>query len=658
MRDRIGTLHLHYRVVGSDALGPALAPRLDRAIQHGLGAAVEERLAATLTDDPSVVVIRELATAAAIGPDDLALDSRVVDTLSRASADAVATALSEPSSADAIVRFADQGEFVGSFILDLLNGTAWDRWYYGAFQLHRDTDPNTTLASVLDDNRLYAASVFGWLSRHGRLDDVLARLGPGFARRLTSPDAEPRSVATSAREVEPLVAAAFDILAALGWFVATGPERSHLVAEYLATAPVPPAWSDRRSLTAWVLAFVRFAAAKRRDSGTPASTLREVPLHELLTGPLDWLDAAWLEPELADLRTRPSPTPVSAPRQTPSVLTARHERALERLWQMLRSRRIVVNARDSRDVVVVRLVAALAEDDARPARLEAPILATVERIADAFCRAAMTGGDVDRSVPGAVVTVSRDRDGPAPRPSPAREAAEALRATSPAGFKVLQQLLTTLPTDVDVVDSPGAPLFLLTRALLDARLDTLAHAAGVPFELLRAILANQWLGLVPPFDHATALWAGVAQPDWRLLDAPSSRLSELADALLARLRDQGTLSDLPPDQSLAAGAQRAIAEMRCASSTGLIAARIAWLLMRAWSRWLPGVGGASPPFLVRNCLERSGHLTVSEAEIDVRLDPAPFDVVLQMAGYYGRIERVSWLAGRRVSFAVRRPASR
>lgn len=83
-------------------------------------------------------------------------------------------------------------------------------------------------------------------------------------------------------------------------------------------------------------------------------------------------------------------------------------------------------------------------------------------------------------------------------------------------------------------------------------------------------------------------------------------------------------------------------------------ARIAWMIMRAWSRWLPGISGAKPSFLLRNCLQRLGRVRVSNEEIAVQLDSAPLDVVLEMAGYFRPIEFVPWLNRRTITFSVRR----
>ena len=67
---------------------------------------------------------------------------------------------------------------------------------------------------------------------------------------------------------------------------------------------------------------------------------------------------------------------------------------------------------------------------------------------------------------------------------------------------------------------------------------------------------------------------------------------------------------------------------------------------------MPGFADAGMPFLVEKCLQRDGWIHVTDAAVKIGLEPAPLDVVLDMAGYLRPIERVSWLGDRRVSFRI------
>jgi hypothetical protein len=77
-------------------------------------------------------------------------------------------------------------------------------------------------------------------------------------------------------------------------------------------------------------------------------------------------------------------------------------------------------------------------------------------------------------------------------------------------------------------------------------------------------------------------------------------------------------------------------------------------MMRAWARWLPGVGDSSLPFLLRNCIHRPGRVHMTREAVHVELDPAALDVVLEMAGYFRPLPDLGWFGGRALRLEVRR----
>jgi hypothetical protein len=88
--------------------------------------------------------------------------------------------------------------------------------------------------------------------------------------------------------------------------------------------------------------------------------------------------------------------------------------------------------------------------------------------------------------------------------------------------------------------------------------------------------------------------------------------------------------------------------------TGLACAacldRVAALVLRAWGRWLPGLGASSASYLLDQFVRRKGAVAVSEHTIDVRLERAPLDQILRMAGYLADAPAAAWLGGRVVRF--------
>ena len=639
MEGRIGALHVRYRIPPASAGAAALAPGLDRAIRTRLGEAVAARMSLVFGGDPSVVVIRELNTRVALNSRDLTLDSRAIERISRASVDAVADLLHESDTPDAVMRFADQAEFVGSFLLDVLQGTAWDRWYFGAFQSYRRADVRDTIAAVLADRQTECARIFAWLARRGRLRDVIALIGSRQARHLVSGRMTDAAVAAQP-DVEALVEAAFVLVEALGWPVTDPADRRSVLAGFLSSAAVPPSWSDRRALSAWVLECVRTIVATFGRAGTRPNAHARATTQELLTGSLDWLDTGWLSEELQRLRDAGGVSDPPRPARA-RLLAAHHERMLARLARRIGEGRVRLDRESDRDASIVRLVAAVSEESDPSVPVDRALIAAIERIVDAWqlARAADCG-------PAALARILHAPNGApaAEAPHVAREFASRLGAVAAAGptaIDVLRALVGATSAAGEAGDQTEfGGLYLLTRGILDVRLPMHAREAGVPWDLLRLALATEWFGLRAPFDKPTSVWLGTPSEDLAPLSEFAASLARLERSILMTLLDQHAIEAAPPGD----GDPRPAA----------IVTRVAWMVMRAWSRWLPGIAQASPAFLVAKGLTRNGRVRVSESRIDVALEPAALDAVFQMAGYFKPLESVGWLGDRIVTFTVDR----
>jgi hypothetical protein len=245
-------------------------------------------------------------------------------------------------------------------------------------------------------------------------------------------------------------------------------------------------------------------------------------------------------------------------------------------------------------------------------------------------------------------------------------------------------------------------MFLLTRPIVDLRLDRLAERAGVPLPPLLAALAMKLLGATMPFDEPLHTWFGapdveLAQLDVRALHTLQRLLFEalagqrqlpsdvaaltsfdwrgesfvaVADAsgtcwpLVAPERDDAAAELLAAwraamgnDSALVDSARVPTADLEALPATpelsptvDVYVASVATGVMRALSRWLPGLGGSSVPFLVRNCIARGGTVSVTDDEISIVLDRGPLDVVLEMAGCFAPMTSATWL-GRGVRFS-------
>lgn len=639
MQDRIGSLHLNHRLRRGGTLGPALAPAIDRAVRAGLADALSRRMHAMMGDDPAVIVIRELHTSVKLGAASAMLDGQIVEQVSRSAADAVAELLAGEVPADKVMRFADQTEFVGSFIVELIEGTAWARWYFGAFDRHRHADTAAALRAVLDDCGAGAARVLGWLSRRGYLDAVLALVSPREARRLCG--STPDALVQLADGMQALIEAARRLLGAIApglvepaWFDAR-------VAQFLETAPIPVAWTGTRGPSVRVAELVRWIAgdASRVDA------LREpavaAALRALLAGPLDWLDARWLESELIDdgeVRATAAPRIDSVPRH---LLTPRQDRLLERIASALRERRVRLPAgrEINADEIVVRLIAAAATDasdaDDPPDR---SIVCVIEHAVRAGTALRAAPDDARRA---AFDGASRSTDPKTPAPgidSAETASIAALRNVGPAAMQLLRHLADALaPAAAPDVPTNAAGIFLLARAIDDVRLPALAQRFGIETGPLLGALATEWIGGAIEPEEALALWTG--RTETGTLDTRALR--SMNDALTELLIDRGALR---PE----------------AAEPGSVEplAHTARLLVRGWARWLPGVSDASEAFLLDRCVRRAGSLRIEEDRVLVRLEPAPLDIVLKMAGYLARVDGVRWLGDRSIEFEIDAGASR
>lgn len=643
MIDRIGTLSLHYRV-GGGSLAPALTTGFDRALRAGLGEALGRRVLALPGDDKAVTVVRELRAPVTLSMSGCALDSQVVECFSRACATALGELLSGDPASDMVMRFEHEAAFTGSFIVALLRGSAWERWYYGAFHRYRRADTHATLRALLDDPGVDPPALFAWLARHGHLAALLARVPPREARRLLGAS----TAADAADGGAVLIDCARRLLAALS--PADEPAFEQRVDAFLARHPIKPNWTSRASLSAWVMQLLRFVL--RIDQGgamPPLSGQRREALRALLAGPLDWLDADWIEAQLcagAAEPPAPRPPPFVACRQ---LLTPRQQGILRLLADSVRKGALGLPAAAGIDETIVYLVATAAQHAGGDGALDRGVIAVIELAAQAMREApghapAPAGIAGDQRPDG----IAGDQRPAGVRASSTGAAAiEALRAAGPSAL----ELFDALRGDAARAAKPGqasamAGVFLLARAINDARLHALANDAGVAVAPLLADLAAVWSGQDLRGDGALPLWCAQAP---QAADAPGPGLDKLNDALFDLLIGRRIL-DGDNARALIESDARALAptppdDPRVAAT--------ACLLLRAWARWLPGLNGSGPLFLLQKSIRRNGGVSASARRIHVELDPAPLDVALRMAGYLAPLDPVSWLGGRDLVFTVR-----
>lgn len=635
MHDRIGTLHLDHRVPRGGTSGATFVPTIDRAVRAGLADALSRRMDMLTGDDPGVVVVRELHTSVKLSASAAMFDGQVVEHVSRCAAEALADLLASDVSTDEVMRFPDQAAFVGTFIVALIEGTAWERWYFGAFGHHRHADTAAALRSVLDECGAGAARVLGWLSQRGHLEAVLALVSPHEARRLCG-----GTTGTSAQDTDglhALIDAARRLLQAIdpglvepSWFDAR-------VAHFLEAAPVPVAWADTRGPSVRVAELVRWVAGDGARVDASRGPAVAQALRALLAGPLDWLDTRWLAAELIDDREALGPPEPRLANPRRHVLTPRQDRLLERVTTALRERRVRMPAGANVDEIVVRLVAAAALDatgpDEAPDRSIVSVIEHAVRAAVALRAAPAEARRAALDEAWRLIAKAAQATGLGPAGS---ASVAALRNAGPAALQVLRHLAEVMAPAAASSTAPGvatnaAGIFLLARAIDDTRLPALARRSGLEEAPLLGALAARWTGAAIEPQEVFALWTGHGETG--ALDAAALR--SLNDALAALLIERGALQsdtlETDPADPLALTSR---------------------LLLRGWARWLPGLNDASEAFLLDRCVRRAGRLHIEDDRVLVRLAPAPLDVVLKMAGYLARVDGVRWLGDRALVFEI------
>ena len=262
MDQQIGTLQCRYRLL-ADRSGSLLVRRLDRIAGDGL----LDRLAVDLDrwfDDETVYVVRR-ARASQV------LDGRFGDDgpLTRAWAAGLARAIAEAATRAGgdgdVVTFDSTPAFIAAFVGDLIDGRAWERWYYGPFRSYRDRPPPDAARAVLTDHRSELIEVLAYLERSGRLEALLDVVDPAFLdlEDGTGDDPAPTLVSdgsplgAAADEWRPLVATALRIVERMGASAVARP-LEETVAGWVATEPPPLDWRDDVGLSDRVAVIVRW----------------------------------------------------------------------------------------------------------------------------------------------------------------------------------------------------------------------------------------------------------------------------------------------------------------------------------------------------------------------------------------------------------------
>ena len=667
MQPHIGRWHCRYRVSQEQPEAAVAAGRLERAVRPRMLDAYAQAIALTDASDPTVYVVRrvrlDLTLVGSVHHSEIVLARRWGE---RACAAVVRRVIAHAADPAEVARFADTPDYIASFIADLLQDVAWDRWYYGAFAKLRHMPLGEAILALLAEHREHLAAILQALARRGCLRDVLDLLGEDGARVVWGEGVQHAPPVVREAEVWVFVRAAFRLLDMLRLWAAA-PSEGDLFTASVVRQSVPPEWTDGRSLAFAVFAVLR--AADREGllmrPRTGALRLWRERRHEILAE-LDWLDVEWISDAIEAWLTGNDAEVATA------VLPARRAGAspsqrliLERLAALLRETAIPIDHRAAAsEANALRLYAALASTDtelaahaATPSLIRLLLsclqwLLTADRPAIAI--EAIRSGTIERVLGGVEAAAHHALRAAAAIGGPAADVLERLVPAARAAAFADESLR---------VETGCAGLFLLVRALTDTRFVQMVSAVDLPASPVLLALGIQWAGMPAwhegRFDPGLALWAAVP-PGGEPLDSLRALERGACDTLFDRVVDL-----LRERRALDRAVE--IVEVSPESWTSDLA--IAWPasialppplvglavhLLKLWARWLPGIGASSVPYLLANLVRRRGVVQIGVHTLDVALDPAPLDVVMDMAGYLGSVSAVPWLDGRRLALRIDR----
>jgi hypothetical protein len=631
---------------------------LDLLAHQRIAAACDHALSENFQNDPAVYVVRRVSARVAVLAPRVTLESRLAEQWGHRLGAAVVRSIAVEKDGDNLVRFANQAQFVVRFLTDFIAGAAWDRWYFGVFRCYREARREDVIFAVLQDNREFFWQIWSGLMQLQVLETVITLLGPHKQLHLWNQVVHASNKQDSPEVFRFFVQAAFCVLDKLKLWSGARPSESDILETYVRTEPVTPQWTNNLSLAEAVAGVIRFLAQKHFVSFKEMLETQSFSLEQALTPNFDWLDVRHLTQHIIALAEGSRYTGVARSfLLRPWGTTPAQKYLLEKLRRMVIEGRCRLDARNNTTQAnLLRLVAALSDEI--DSESVAPLTGILESIVEAWM--------ILKAIPRPAAAVANLRCGSirpildTVRIAKRDETARHLKAVAHLGepaIELVEELAAQYSeTQVKqmgiVIESECAGLFFLVRAVQDIRLAALLKECG--FDSISPLLTGLAIRIGGSrawtdgrLDPGAALWAGIEPAE----AVPSlSRLETLDrdkfDAVLVDLLSAQRLIESDEEPAFDSESQ----SLPCSSATEAMLDRTAARLLRAWARWLPGLGGSSVPYLLRSFIHCAGMIEVGEIDIEVRLARLPLAVVLKMAGYLDDCPAAPWLGTRAVRF--------
>jgi hypothetical protein len=278
-------LYNRYLVAGDQGAAEELRDRLERSIRADLPSALAATLDRILNpEDSSIWFVRRLVL-------DFPLNAEIdpgnaAHVWAAQIAGALSDAMRDRHGVDAI-RFSDRTSYIAQFLLDLVAGSSWDKWYYENFAGLRALSVTAALRTAILDDPETGLDVLHILGNKA-LTIARALCGPDAARVLIGLSAGP-SVGNEAECVSAVAGIAPGILHGAG-----GDEQRHALILFLTARQSHPGL-DRKTLAkasraiAWLCRWIAeggLAPNQLRSGGRLLAIYRALePEHAALLAP-------------------------------------------------------------------------------------------------------------------------------------------------------------------------------------------------------------------------------------------------------------------------------------------------------------------------------------------------------------------------------------
>lgn len=261
MDGRIAELTCEYVARGVEQA--AAAAHLDQIARVELPAVLGTLLDSVYGDDPAVYVVREVRAEFALRADGPAAGRRWAEALATA---IVRTVAHDPADGVNLVRFADDAEYVASYLVEHVRGEAGPHWYFRPLAAWH-YEPTGIAARALLTERP-ALPVLAALHRQGMLTTVLDTLTDQDITDLAGVPEQPAPT-DDVSGLWPLLTAAVTIAELCGLWAATPLSALDVALHYRSRAV--PDWRSTTALTMIVVDILRqlAAAGHVRSSVTP-----------------------------------------------------------------------------------------------------------------------------------------------------------------------------------------------------------------------------------------------------------------------------------------------------------------------------------------------------------------------------------------------------